>query len=186
MNKLSSLNNSTHRNKSSSDYKNYSVEHFDKYNCLKISMSIYLVLLFVLRGYIVWVMSVTNMRDRVAIIQFIYPETSLFLLSLLSGALGVIVVVLLSLRRPNAASWVQTLWPYCRVIMVTALVFDLIVNIIAYSYWQLLSINWLLVQTSIVILLIVLCFKSQSLAINLREFPILLEEDEKSTRKKSK
>ena len=96
----------------SNDYKNYSVEDFDKYNCLKISMCIYLVLLFVLRGYIVWIMSVTNMRDRIAIIQFVYPDTSLFFLSLFSGALGLIVVILLSLRRPNAASWVQILWPY--------------------------------------------------------------------------
>lgn len=172
--------------KHSSDYKNYSVQDFDKYNCLKVSLSIYLVLLFVLRGYIVWIMSVTNMRDRVAIIQFIYPDTSLFLLSLLSGALGLIVVVLLSFRRPNAASWVQKSWPYCRLIMVTALVFDLAVNIIAYSYWQLLSINWLLIQTSIVTSLIVLCFKSQSLAINLREFPVLLVEDDKKNKKSNK
>lgn len=184
MNKLRSI---IHRNKShqetGNDYKNYSVKDFDKHNCLKISMSIYLVLLFVLRGYIVWIMSVTNMRDRVAIIQFIYPDTSLFLLSLFSGALGLIVVALLSLRRPDAVSWVKTLWPYCRAIMVTALVFDLIVSIIAFSYWQLLSINWLLIQASIVIALIVLCFKSRSLAINLREFPVFLVEDDKPKKK---
>jgi len=165
------------------DYKNYSVEDFDKYNCVKISMSIYLVLLFVLRGYLVWIMSVTNMRDRVAIIQFVYPDTSLFLLSLFSGALGLVIVVLLSLRRPNAATWVQAFWPYCRRIMVFALVFDLVVSIMAYSYWQLLSMTWLVIQISIVISLIVICFKSQSLSINLREFPVLLAEDDKQNKK---
>lgn len=171
-------------NKKTNDYINYSVADFDKYNCLKISMSTYLVLLFVLRGYIVWIMSVTNMRDRVAIIQFIYPDTSLFFLSLFSGALGLIVVVLLSLRRPNAAQWVKTLWPYCRLIMVTALIFDLVVSFIAFSYWQLLSINWLLIQVTIVTTLIVLCFKSKSLTINLREFPVLLVDDENKSSKK--
>ena len=166
------------------DYKNYSVEDFDKYNCVKISMSIYLVLIFVLRGYLVWIMSVTNMRDRLAIIEFIYPETSLFFLSLFSGALGLVIVVLLSLRRPNAALWVQKLWPYCRRIMVTALVFDLVISIIAYSYWQLLSMTWLLIQVSIVTSLIFLCFKSQSLSLNLREFPVLLVEDDKKNTNK--
>jgi uncharacterized membrane protein len=170
--------------KKNNDYKNYSVEDFDKYNCIKISMSIYLVLIFVLRGYLVWIISVTNMRDRVAIIQFVYPDTSLFFLSLFSGALGLVIVVLLSLRRPNAATWVQNLWPYCRQIMVTALVFDLVVSIMAYSYWQLLSMNWLLIQMSIVISLIFLCFKSRSLNINLREFPVLLAEDDKQNKKK--
>ena len=170
--------------KQNNDYKNYSVEDFDKYNCVKISISIYLVLLFVLRGYLVWIFSVTNMRDRVAIIQFIYPDTSLFFLSLFSGALGLVVLVLLSLRRPNAAPWVQKLWPYCRRIMVTALVFDLVVSILAYSYWQLFSITWLLIQMSIVISLIILSFKSQSLTINIREFPVLLVEDKNKDRNK--
>jgi len=183
---MNNLNSDMKAKNRTNDYKNYSVEDFDKYNCLKVSISIYLVLLFVLRGYIVWIISVTNMRDRVAIIQFIYPDTTMFLLSLFSGALGLIVVVLLSFRRPNAVSCVQTLWPYCRVIMVTALAFDLAVNIIAYTYWQLLSINWLLIQAGIVTFLIILCFKSRSLAINLREFPVLLVEDDKSNKKNNK
>ena len=119
------------------------------------------------------------MRDRVAIIQTIYPDTSLFFLSLVSGSLGLIVVVLLSLRRPDAANWVKKLWPYCRHFLVLALIFDLVVSLIAYVYWQLLSINWLVIQTSVVTSLIVLCFKSKSLSINLREFPEALIEDDK-------
>jgi hypothetical protein len=124
------------------------------------------------------------MRDRLGIIQFFYPDTSLFFLSLFSGALGLVVVVLLSLRRPNAVPWVQKLWPYCRQIMVTALVFDLVVSILAYSYWQLLSMTWLLIQVTIMISLVLLCFKSQSLTINLREFPVVLVEDDKQKKKK--
>jgi hypothetical protein len=59
-----------------SSYKKYTVEYFDSYDCLKLSKPFYLVLLFVLRGYIVWLMSVTNMRDKVGIIQWIYPDTA--------------------------------------------------------------------------------------------------------------
>jgi len=166
--------------KKENEYKNYSVNDFDKYNCLKISTIIYLVLLFVLRGYLVWLLSVTNMRDRVVIIEYIYPDTALFFLSLISGSLGLIVVVLLSLRRPSAANWVKSLWPYCRHLLVIALIFDLVINMIAYLYWQLLSIDWLIIQVSVVILLIALSFKSKSLSINLKEFPeVLIENDKK-------
>lgn len=158
-------------------YNNYSVEDFDSFNCLKISKSIYIVLLFVLRGYIVWLISVTNMRDRVGIIQWIYPETSLFFISLLSGTIGLFVLLLLSFRRPDAAKWVQSSWPYCRILMVVALLFDLLVSFIGYFYWQLLSPTWLVTQFVIVGCLILICFKSKRLNINLKEFPQIIPED---------
>lgn len=161
------------------DYKNYSVNDFDKYNCLKISVSVYLVLLFVLRGYIIWIMSVTNMRDRVSIIQFIYPDTSMFFLSLISGALGLVVVVLISFRRPNASAWVKLLWPYCRHLLIIALVFDLVINIVAYTYWQLMTMQWLIIQASIVVVLTLIAVRSKALTINLREFPEELIDDDK-------
>ncbi len=156
------------------DYQHYSVADFDQYNCLKVSKSFYFALLFILRGYLVWLMSVTNMRDRVSIIEWVYPETSLFFISLLSGCLGLFVVVLLSLRRPNAAAWVQASWPYCRAFIIIALLFDLAVNMLGYFYWHLLSITWLVSQSVIACLLITLCCKSKRLTINLREFPELI------------
>ena len=101
-------------------YQEYSLEDFDKFDCLKLSKRFYLVLLFVLRGYLVWLMSVTNMKDRVATMQWIYPETNLFFLSLVSGILGLFVVVIISLRRPNSANWVKVIWPYSRSMLVVS------------------------------------------------------------------
>ena len=155
----------------SKKYQGYSVEDFDNYDCLKLSKRFYLVLLFVLRGYIVWLMSVTNMRDRVSIISWIYPETSLFYLSLVSGAIGLFVVLIISLRRPDAAMWVQTSWRNCRVILVAALLFDLLTHAIGYFYWQLLSLEWLILQLFISLILIALCYTSERFEINLEEFP---------------
>ena len=152
-------------------YQHYSVEDFDSYDCLKLSKRFYLVLLFILRGYIVWLMSVTNMRDRVSIISWIYPETSLFYLSLVSGAIGLFVVLIISLRRPDAANWVQVSWKKCRIILITALIFDLLTHAIGYFYWQLLSLEWLIMQVIISLLLMFLCYNSERFKINLEEFP---------------
>ena len=157
-------------------YQEYSIEDFDKFDCLTLSKRFYLVLLFVLRGYFVWLMSVTNMKDRVATMQWVYPETSLFFLSLISGALGLFVVTLISLRRPNAANWIKVLWPYSRLLLIVALVFDFIVNIIGFFYWQLTSVSWLIYQGLIVFVLITLCFTSKRMQINLIEFPQTLPE----------
>ena len=160
----------------SNKYKQYSVEDFDKYDCLKLSKSIYLVLLFVLRGYFVWLMSVTNMKDRTGIIQWLYPQTSLFYLSLLSGTVGLFVVLILSLRRPDARNWIKRSWPYCRVLLISALLFDFIVSLVGFFYWQLLSMQWLLMQGLVIGVLVYFCFTSERMSINLHEFPEKLPE----------
>lgn len=157
-------------------YQEYSINDFDKYDCLKLSKRFYLVLLFVLRGYAVWLMSVTNMKDRVATMEWIYPDMKLFFLSLLSGLLGLLVVVIISLRRPNTAGWIKFLWPYSRILLVSALIFDFMVNLIAFIYWQLTSLLWISCQGLIVVTLISLCFTSKRININLIEFPQLLPE----------
>jgi len=157
-------------------YHGYSVEDFDKFDCLKLSKFFYLVLLFVLRGYLVWLMSVTNMRDRVGLMQWLYPEMSLFLLSLLSGTIGLFVLLVISLRRPNAYPWVERVWPYSRTLLVIALTFDFTVSVFGFFYWQLLSLSWLIGQGIIVLALIKLCFTSERMNINLAEFPQALPE----------
>lgn len=152
-------------------YQQYSVGDFDHYDCLKLSKRFYLVLLFVLRGYLVWLMSVTNMRDRVSIISWVYPETSLFYLSLISGAVGLFVLLIISLRRPEAANWVQVSWYHSRKFLIAALLFDLLTHGAGFFYWQLISIEWLIMQVIITITLIFLCFNSERFKINLAEFP---------------
>jgi len=161
------------------NYAGYSVQDFDKFDCLKISKWVYLSLIFILRGYIVWLMSVTNMKDRVSIIQWIYPETSLFYLSLGSGALGIFIVLVLSLRRPKAKDWVKKCWQYGKGILTLALLFDLAICLVGFFYWHLLSLTWLITQAIIVIGLIIMLNMSKKFSINIAEFPEPLPEKKK-------
>ncbi len=165
-----------HKTNSHNAYQQYTMQDFDSYDCLKLSKRFYLALLFILRGYIVWLLSVTNMRDKVSIIQWIYPEKSLFYLSLFSGTVGLFLLLVISLRRPDAYLWVQLSWQYSRVIIVLALLFDLLTHTIGYFYWQLSSIPWLIAQALITVILIVMCYNSERLKLNLHEFPQKLPE----------
>jgi len=158
-------------NKHSNDYRQYSVQDFDSYDCLKLSKRFYLALLFLLRGYIVWLLSVTNMRDRVSTMQWVYPDSSLFYLSLFTGSVGLFVLLIISLRRPDAHGWVRACWPKSRIIMVIALLFDLIIHVMALFYWQLSSFVWVLLQVVFTLMFIVWCYSSDRLTINLQEFP---------------
>lgn len=151
-------------------------KHFDNFDCLKISPVIYIILLFVLRAYFVWIMSVTNMRDHVGIIQWIYPQTALFYLNLVSGVIGLFVVLILSLRRPKAQPWVRRCWQKCRILLMVALAFDLLIGVLGYSIWQLQSLSWLLAHCLIVISAIVYILRSKRFTINIAEFPETLPE----------
>jgi DUF2919 family protein len=152
-------------------YAKYSVSDFDSFDCLKLSKGIYLSLLFVLRGYIAWIMSVTNMRDKVAIIQWLYPEPELFYLSLASGAIGLYLLLVISLRRPDAANWVKVSWLNYRSIMVAALVVDLVVSLFGLFYWQLSSLSVVASHVFLAVIIAYFTFTSSRIAINVKEFP---------------
>lgn len=111
------------------------------------------------------------MRDRVSIISWVYPETSLFYLSLISGTVGLFVVLIISLRRPEAPLWIQVSWQHSRKILIAALLFDLLTHCIGFFYWQLISVDWLIMQAILTVTLIVLCYNSERFDINLSEFP---------------
>lgn len=160
----------------SQQYANYSVNDFDKFDCLKLSKLIYLVILFVMRAYIVWVISISNFQNQTSFIAIAFPEKQVFYMNLASGALGFLLLVVVSLRRPESYTWVKNIWPHARKLMIIALFFDLFVNIFAYYYWQLTSIAWLSAQVAITLALIYYSAKSKRLAINLQEFPEKLPE----------
>jgi len=157
-------------------YANFLPKHFDPFDCLKLAPGIYVILLFILRAYIIWIMSVTNMRDHIGIIQWIYPQTALFYLNLVSGVIGLFVVLILSLRRPEAQAWVRICWKKCKTLLIVALVFDLLIGVLGYFIWQLQSLSWLLVHCSMVISAIVYILRSKRFTINIAEFPETLPE----------
>ena len=157
-------------------FKHYSVDDFDRFDCVSLSSTWYFALAYLLRGYLVWLMSVTNFNDQVGVIQWIYPEPKLFYLNLLSGSLGLFVVLIISLRRPNASNWVKKLWPHSLTLVALALVLDCLVVMVGFYWWQLTEITAVAMQLSVAATALLLCFRSKRLKINLTEFPEPLPE----------
>ncbi len=159
------------------EYAEYSLKDFNKYDCLKLSLGIYALLAFVCRGYIIWIVSISNMQNRTDTIAFVFPDPKLFYLSLLSGALGLFVILLISLRKPETYDWVKDAWQHVRKFLLVSLAFDLIVSFIGYWYFDLLSLQWLVIQITITILFSVLLYTNKRIKLNIREFPEKLAEE---------
>ncbi|WP_286267087.1 DUF2919 family protein [Thalassotalea atypica] len=157
-------------------YRHLLPSDFDRYDCVKISKVFYFTLIYLLRAYIAWVMSVSNMQDRVGVIEFLYPDPQLFYLNLLSGMLGIFLLFLLSMRRPEAPRWVLWFWPKSREVIVVALCFDLLVSAYGYITLALFSAEYLAIQATVTLLIITFCYRSKRLSLNLAEFPIAIPE----------
>lgn len=157
-------------------YSKLTPKDFDRFDCVKLSKGIYLTLLFILRGYVTWIISVTNMQDRTSTIAFVYPNPKLFYLSLASGVFGLFIAFVLAMRRPEAGNWVKWSCRQLRVIMLLALGFDLTVNLAAYYWWGMQSFTWLVINLVIASVATWFLFTSERVKINLQEFPHTLPE----------
>lgn len=154
-----------------SPYARFSPKDFDKYNCLNISLGFYLMLAFTLRGYLVWIMSVTNLQDKVSFLEWIYPERTLFYLSLFSGCLGWFIVLVVSLRRPDAPSWVKKAWHRCHWVLIGALIFDLTCTLWSFILAHKITSTTVIIHMIIVLVCIIYIITNQRFKLNLREFP---------------
>jgi len=152
-------------------YAKYTMKDFNQFDCLKLSKGIYAILAFVLRGYIVWIMSITNMQDQTGTIEIIFPDPKLFYLSLVSGAVGLFVILLINLRKPETYSWVKKSWPNMRTFLLASLVIDMLVSLVGFYYLSLLSLTWLLLQFFITVVFIVFLYTSNKIKLNIQEFP---------------
>jgi len=152
-------------------YAKYSLKDFTSFDCLKLSKLIYMMLAFVTRGYLIWIMSISNMNNQTDTIKMAFPDPKMFYLSLLSGALGLFVILIISLRRPQAPLWVRRSWQHIRKFILLALLVDLAVSLVGYFLLSVLSPFWLIVQLLITLLFIILLYTHNKIKLNIKEFP---------------
>lgn len=161
------------------DYANYSINDFDRFDCLKLSKGLYFALAFVLRGYLIWLFSVANLSDHVSFLALVFPDKNVFYLNLFSGIPGLFVFALICLRRPNAPLWVKKCWRRSHYLLIIALLFDVLIMAYAYTAGYIHTLMWLIYQLLLISVFIVYIMKSKRLTINLFEFPEPFDEGSK-------
>ncbi|TRX57007.1 DUF2919 family protein [Thalassomonas sp. M1454] len=149
----------------------YSLKHFDKYNCLKLSFIYYFILIFLLRGFVIAILSLVNLRDKLALIQWFYPESSQFYFALLSSTPSLLLFYVIIQRKPEAAPWVKSLWQNILPIMSVFVLLDLAIYWGQFALYSQGKFNWLCAQTFIAVCLLLFCKLSAKARINRSEFP---------------
>ena len=92
--------------------------HYDKYGCLKPPVGLYLCLVFLLRGYMMWVVALSFRQDSARLLGLFYPDKASFFMALLVGIPAVITAGLVSLRRVGMPRWFEQGWSYVPGLMI--------------------------------------------------------------------
>ena len=88
----------------------YRFNDFDKYMCLSLGTIAWVVILFLMRPYVVLLVSMTNHSNRMEFIDLVYPDRLWLAIDTVAAIPAVILVVVTFLRRPNAAGSVKAIW----------------------------------------------------------------------------
>lgn len=98
---------------------------FDLEGRVLVPVGFYLVLLYLCRGYFIWIMSLTHRDDPGLIISLIYPSPPAFYLSMLVGVAGLLTYLLFLSKARIWARVERRLWPACRYLIPISLIVDL-------------------------------------------------------------
>ncbi len=73
---------------------------------------LYLMLVFLARGWCVFIMSLTQHSDRAGLVRLIYPQKEEFLLALGAGLGAVLFYFLIIAERKRKPSWLRGVFKY--------------------------------------------------------------------------
>ena len=91
---------------------------------VKTPSSLLFLLLFFMRGYAAWLISLTFIEDRTRLLKFFYTSTEQFGLALLVGAPALFVMILLTQVKTDIAQWVSASFRFLPLLLWLSWVID--------------------------------------------------------------
>lgn len=103
-------------------------QDFDLDGKLRVPIGYNLTLLYLLRGYVLWVVSLTYSEDRSLILSLVYPSHTLFVFTLLVGLPALIAFFLLALKSFVKSKGYQLIWQSMPILVVGSLILDVTIQ----------------------------------------------------------
>ena len=149
---------------------------YDKHGCLKPPVWLYLALAFLLRSYVIWIISLSFRQDSTRLLSLFYPDKHSFMLELIVALPAVIAAALASLRRIDMPGWLQLGWHKIRAVVFFAAICQLTSLIYHHGasishFMPLANLLLFIAEFSGLILVLLYCIFSQRLADASKEFP---------------
>lgn len=107
-------------------------QDFDFDGKVKIPVGFYLGLVYLLRGYVIWVISLSYRDDPALLLSLIYPSQSLFLFTLYTGLPAIITFTFFALKKQRDKSWYKSIWSRQKWLLILTLIVDVIAQVMSF------------------------------------------------------
>ena len=104
--------------------KTYPITCYGKHLCLVPDFNMWLIFLFLVRPYVVLVLSFANRNDRMELINMMYTDRVLMSWGALAGVPAAFVVYAWMKREPDASDFVRNIWSRGRMLLAVSAVFN--------------------------------------------------------------
>jgi len=155
-------------------------KHYDKHGCLKIPLTLYLALAYLLKGYVIWIMSLSYRQDPAALLNIFYPNRNDFYDTLLVGIPAIICAIIFCFRHVNMPKIIEWSWFKIRWFLMLSTLIQLGLslgkgNVSWYNLQHPLTHSWVLLDFSILFGILIYLMLNQYVKDVSNEFPY--EED---------
>lgn len=89
------------------------IRWLDEKGHIKPPIYLYGMLIFIARGWCIWIASLTQGSDRAALVTLLYPQKADFILSLVAGFGAVLIYFLVIAERKRSPQWLRPL--FCQI-----------------------------------------------------------------------
>jgi len=151
---------------------NRSIANYDKYLCLKPNPVMWLIFIFLMKPYIVAILSVVNRRDKTGLIDMVYSDRTALALGAVAAVPVALLVYALMKRKPGATQFVKSVWARGRMLLVVSALASVGVVFfppLAGSARHLTDNAW--IQIAIAAVIVVIVFRSSYIRDCFNDFP---------------
>lgn len=148
----------------------YAPSDYDSRFVLKLNVSAWLIIAFIMRPFIIFIASVTNRTDRLSLLNIVYPDHIWALVSATASIPTFILLIAWIKRVPHAGSWIRFIWHQGRTLLTISLLLNAGVFVTPWlSGAQLSQIN--IIQIGLCGILLYILWRSSRIRDTFAEFP---------------
>lgn len=114
--------------------KKYPAFAYDENLCIKVSISLWLAIVFLLRPYAVMLLSLANMSDHTQLIYLLYENDTTFVLGAMAALPAMVLFIAWTKRRPDSGGTIRWIWHHGRAFLTMSAVLNLIIVVIS-AFW---------------------------------------------------
>ena len=158
----------------------YPFSAYDKYLCLKPDVNIWLVLAFLLRPYVVVLLSIANRKDATGLINLVYSDRIAMILAAIAAIPAIFVVYAFIKRVPDAPDKVRRIWQHGRKLLLVSSFLNILVvflPLLTGLAREISTVGW--AQFGISVYIIYYIFTEQRVRDTFADFPQPAESDDK-------